>query len=49
MKTLFAVMSVLLFGFSTSVFAVCQKDGRTYQTGDKVGPFTCMADSSWRR
>jgi hypothetical protein len=47
MKSLLAV--VLLFSVSTSVFAVCQKDGQTFQTGDKVGPFTCMADGSWRR
>ena len=47
MKSLLAV--VLLFSLSTSVFAVCQKDGQTFQTGDKVGPFTCMADGCWRR
>jgi hypothetical protein len=49
MKTLLVVLSVLLFSLSTSVFAVCDKGGRTYKTGDKVGPFTCMADGSWRR
>jgi hypothetical protein len=49
MKTLLAVVSVLLFGLSTSAFAACVKDGQNYQTGDKVGPFTCMADGSWRR
>ena len=49
MKSLLAVVSVLLFSLSTSAFAVCQKDGQTYQTGAQVGPFTCMADGSWRR
>lgn len=49
MKTLLAVVSVLLFSWSTSAFAVCELEGRTYQTGDKVGPFTCMADGGWRR
>ena len=49
MKTLLAVVSVLLFSLSTSAFAVCQRDGQTYQTGDQFGPFTCMADGSWRR
>ncbi len=49
MKTCLCIVSVLLFGLSSSVFAVCEKDGRAYQTGDKVGPFTCMADGSWQR
>lgn len=49
MKTLRIVTSVLLFGLSSSVFAVCMKDGRAYQTGDKVGPFACVANGSWRR
>jgi hypothetical protein len=49
MKTLRIVTLVLLFGLSSSVFAVCIKDGRAYQTGDKVGPFTCVANGSWRR
>ena len=49
MKSLLVVVSVLLFSLSTSAFAVCQKDGKSYQTGDQVGPFTCMVDGSWRR
>jgi hypothetical protein len=49
MKSLRVVISVLLFSLSTAAFAACQRDGQTYQTGDQVGPFTCMADGSWRR
>ena len=49
MKTLRIVTWVLLFGLSSSVFAVCMKDGRAYQTGDRVGPFICTADGSWQR
>jgi hypothetical protein len=49
MKTLRTVMSVMLFSLSTSVFAVCTKDGKTFQTGEKFGPYTCMADGTWRR
>ena len=49
MKTLMTVLSVLIFGLSTAAFADCTRDGRTYKTGDKVGPFTCMANGSWKR
>lgn len=49
MKTLLIVISLFVLGYSIPAFAVCVKDGRTYQTGDKVGPFTCMADGSWKR
>jgi hypothetical protein len=48
-KGLFVVISVLLLGYSFSALAVCEKDGKQYQTGDKVGPFTCMADGTWKR
>lgn len=49
MKTIVIFVSIFIFSLSTSVFAVCTMDGATYQTGQKVGPYTCMADGSWRR
>ncbi len=49
MKMTSLVLLVLLFGFGSSAFAACLRDGKTYQTGEKVGPFTCMADGQWRR
>ena len=49
MRIYLAVVPVVLLVLSTSAFAVCQKDGKTYKTGEKVGPFTCMNDGSWRR
>jgi hypothetical protein len=49
MKTLFAVVSVLLLSISNAAFAVCIRDGKTYQTGDQVGPYICMPDGTWRK
>ncbi len=49
MKTIISLISLLLFGLSTSAYAVCNMDGKTYQAGQKSGPYTCMADGSWRR
>jgi hypothetical protein len=49
MKTCLIFASVLMFSISTAAFAVCVMDGKTYQTGAKVGPYTCMPDGQWRR
>jgi hypothetical protein len=49
MKTLLFVVSVLIFGISNAAFAVCVRDGRTYQTGDQVGPYVCMPNGTWRK
>ena len=49
MKIVLTALAILLFGFGSSTFAACFRDGTTYQTGDKIGPFTCMADGQWRR
>lgn len=49
MKTIIYLGTVFVFALSTSAFAVCTMDGRTYQTGQQSGPYTCMADGSWRR
>lgn len=49
MNTLLVVVSVLLLGLSNAAHAVCVRDGRTYQTGDQIGPYVCMPDGTWRR
>lgn len=28
--------------------ATCEYEGTTYQTGQTVGPYTCMPDGSWQ-
>lgn len=49
MKTLQGILLALLLSVGSSAIADCQRDGRTYRPGDKVGPFTCMPDGKWRR
>ena len=49
MKKLLVVIALSLLGFSLSASAECEKDGKKYQTGDKVGPFTCLPDGKWGR
>jgi hypothetical protein len=49
MKKLLIVIALSLLGVSVSALAECEKDGKKYKTGDKVGPFTCMPDGKWSR
>jgi len=49
MKKLLLVLALIFAGVSVSAFADCEKDGKKYKTGDKVGPFTCMPDGTWKR
>ncbi len=49
MKRIFGALAVVLFALSFNAFADCEKEGKKYKTGDKVGPFTCMPDGSWKR
>jgi hypothetical protein len=49
MKKLLVVIALSLFGISLSAIADCEKDGKKYKTGDKVGPFTCLPDGKWGR
>lgn len=47
-KLMFAIL-VTFFAASLSAAAECERDGKKYKTGDKVGPFTCMPDGTWKR
>jgi hypothetical protein len=49
MKALITIAMVVMFGMSAAAWANCVRDGRPYKTGERVGPFTCMADGQWRR
>ncbi len=49
MKTFISIVSIFVVGLSTSVFADCVKDGKSYATGTRFGEYTCMPDGSWRR
>ena len=41
MKLTSYALMLALFLFSANAFAECTKGGRTYQEGEKVGPYTC--------
>jgi hypothetical protein len=43
------VVMVLLMGSVEEADATCNLNGVAYQTGTRVGPYTCMPDGSWRR
>ena len=30
-------------------YADCHHDGKSYKTGERVGPFVCMPDGTWSR
>lgn len=47
-KRMLAVL-LMLFAASLNAAAECERDGKKYKTGDKVGPFTCMPDGTWKR
>ena len=49
MKTLSVSILCMLLACSLSAFADCVKDGRSYKTGERVGPFICTADGTWKR
>jgi hypothetical protein len=50
MKNLLAIaIAALCFTCPLLAFADCERDGQTYPTGARVGPFTCTADGSWKR
>lgn len=49
MKTIYSTLFALLTSFATSAFADCVMDGNTYRTGQRVGPYTCLPDGSWRK
>lgn len=42
---------VVLVLLHTSLVAVadCVKEGHNYKTGERVGPFVCTADGTWKR
>lgn len=50
----FLLLSLSLTSAAIQVFiaqpvkAECIYEGETYQTGETVGPFICMPDSSWQ-
>jgi hypothetical protein len=43
------VVIVLMVGSVEEAAATCTLNGAAYQTGTRVGPYTCMPDGSWRR
>lgn len=43
------MVMVLLLGSVKEAAATCTLNGAAYQTGTRVGPYTCMPDGSWRR
>jgi hypothetical protein len=49
MKTFLIFLSVSIFSISTAAFAVCVRDGKTYQTGDQVGPYICLPNGKWQK
>jgi hypothetical protein len=49
MKKLALLIFVTFFAASVSAATECEKDGKKYKNGDKVGPFTCMPDGTWKR
>ncbi len=49
MKKLVLMVFMVLFAASVSAATECEKAGKKYKNGDKVGPFTCMPDGTWKR
>ena len=44
------LVSIVTFTLTVSVaYADCYFDGQRYRTGERVGPFVCMPDGTWRR
>jgi hypothetical protein len=46
---LLTLVTLACWAICTAARAECVKDGKTYQTGDRVGPFTCTANGTWQR
>lgn len=44
-KYIGAVLLLLLF--SSSVFAVCTNNGKSYPTGTILGPLVCSGNGTW--
>ena len=49
MKKLVLMVFLACVAASASAATECEKDGKKYKNGDKVGPFTCMPDGTWKR
>jgi|KBSMisStandDraft_5_1062788.scaffolds.fasta_scaffold03234_4 hypothetical protein len=49
MKALSKSFLCVFLAISLSAFADCTRDGRVYRTGDRLGPFICTADGTWKR
>ncbi|MEO6021775.1 MAG: hypothetical protein ABIP64_01380 [Burkholderiales bacterium] len=49
MKSLSISILCMWLACSLSALADCVKDGHTYKTGERVGPFICTADGTWKR
>lgn len=44
-----AVLTIfLLIGITPAAYADCIFDGKSYQTGEKIGGFECQADGTWK-